>query len=200
MRVLNWEELSAIAQVSFIKGMTIWLVLVPILAKIFEKVGGEVSVIFLSHEFNLLLELPFSWYLFYLCSLFFVLANIIYYWHCPDILKEHKNYGDFNAARKTTLHLSAYADHLNIDWAKMEEEIEMSQLAKEAFAKYQDVKTEDLHINEMFNYVRMVALNHKPKARSMASMFYVIGIGLLVFVALQNFLAVSSIIIRKMYA
>lgn len=111
---LHWNKLSKIGKLRIINRTYIYLIIVPIVAKIFEKVSSPLSVPFMGPEFQLTLELPFSWKLIYLAALVFTIASILFNGFIPNMIEENNSYGDFLASNKTISHLSDYLDNIGV--------------------------------------------------------------------------------------
>lgn len=90
-----WEQLSAQTNTAFTRSNYIWLGIVPATAKVLEKVGDEIQIAFGGAEIIIVMDLPFSWHLFYWGAVFFVIAHITYLSFCPAFIRNYKNFEDY---------------------------------------------------------------------------------------------------------
>lgn len=91
---MDWLQISSIGNSKLVKSMMIWLFVTPVLAKALHPINS-ISFDFLMKGESLDISLPFSWEIFFLCALVFTIANIIYICKCPALIKNYKNYSDF---------------------------------------------------------------------------------------------------------
>jgi len=92
---LSWDKLRSIQTNRIVNSMYIWLVIVPVTAKIFSKIENEIILTLNGKEYILDLVLPFSWQMFFFSALFFVLGNLFYSMLSPKIIKEYRDFGHF---------------------------------------------------------------------------------------------------------
>ena len=85
-RNTKWTRLRKIQGNKIVKSSYIWLVIVPTYSKL---------AISLHNNLNIDISLPFSWQLFFFAALVFVIANIVYLYYCPPIIKEFFGWDDF---------------------------------------------------------------------------------------------------------
>lgn len=77
--MLTWRLLQSVQNVKLVKGMYIWLFVVPITMKLFSRVSEETAdLVIFGHSFEIALTLLFSWSLFYLSVLCFVIGNLFF--------------------------------------------------------------------------------------------------------------------------
>lgn len=89
-KIISWENISILGKSKFIQSFSIWFIVTPILAKIFENIN---QVSFRGAIINI--GMPFTFEVFYLCSLFFLIANMLYLFKCPTFIKNYLNTNDF---------------------------------------------------------------------------------------------------------
>ena len=77
--ILDWKKISNISKMKFVKSILVWVVFVPIVAKILSSIRDN-------HLIDLDFVLPFSWVLFYFSALFFLIGNIVYNIFVPPII------------------------------------------------------------------------------------------------------------------
>lgn len=83
--------------------MLIWMLITPVFAKALSSTNS-VTVSFLQTDNDISLSLPFSWQVFFFCALSFTIANLIYFYKCPLLIKKYGYYSDFES-RDNSLYL-----------------------------------------------------------------------------------------------
>lgn len=189
---MDWSKLKSIADIRFVKSMYAWIFIVPFIATALSKVEAFAQVEIFNYSFTLVTQLPFSWIAFFFSAFLFVIANAIYYYHCPSIIKEHSDYADFKAHGKTKYHLTSYSLELNYSWDEILETLEGNDAAMQELMPLHQEKSEDSSNSNVYWAIQEKAEKHKPKARKMASACYLIAGALLAFVLAQNFLTVTE--------
>ncbi len=107
---MNWLNIADIGNSKIVKSMLIWMLITPVFAKLLGSVSTA-SFTFLHLDNPIVLGLPFSWQVFFFCALSFTIANIIFSYKCPDLIKKYKYYSDFES-RDNSLYL--LINYLNI--------------------------------------------------------------------------------------
>lgn len=93
---MNWLQVSDVGNSKIVKSMMIWMLVTPIFAKALSSVNS-INISFLETDNNILLNLPFSWQVFFFCALSFTIANLIYSFKCPPLIKKYKYFSDFES-------------------------------------------------------------------------------------------------------
>ncbi|MBB1434574.1 hypothetical protein H5201_09660 [Pseudoalteromonas sp. SG43-6] len=104
----DWKVLKKFADIKLVKFSYVWIIIVPILAKLLIKVGDVLPIKIGDVTFNINLSLPFSWQMFFFAALFFSLAQFIFNLICPEIVKDFENQREFEKDGKTVIQLSSY--------------------------------------------------------------------------------------------
>ena len=91
----SWPVIKKIGGSKFIQSFTIWVIMVPLFAKVFYKIPDEIIINILNAQLTIVCNLPFKLTIFYFCSLLFGLSNIIYMFSCPALIKEYSSGSDF---------------------------------------------------------------------------------------------------------
>lgn len=92
--VPTWRGLSTILELRLFSRLYIWLFIVPVAVKAFEKLPDEVDVsMYLGKGAVLVLNIPFNWFLLYLAAIFFVAARLCFIYACPKFLREFESAG-----------------------------------------------------------------------------------------------------------
>jgi len=94
-KVWRWERYKTFFQVSIFRYFVLWFSIVPMIAVALSNVPGEINLNFGGQLIKINAELPFSWQLLWLSSLFFVIALGIYYVFCPAFIKKYNDYGEY---------------------------------------------------------------------------------------------------------
>ncbi len=169
--ILNWKVISNISKMKFVKTILVWVVIVPIIAKILSSLKEYQFI-------NFDLVLPFSWVLFYFSALFFLIGNILYNIFVPPIINENRSFSHFLQMGRGKRELISY-----LESEKLEDRGVYSEL-------YCDKALEIDSKNEYFWDIWEMSLENKIKIRFFISIFYSIGILLILIVFLQNILFV----------
>ena len=157
-----------------VKSSYIWLLIVPLVSKVFSKIENTISFTIDEKIYEIDLVLPFSWNIFFIAALLFTVSNILFYLSAPNIVKHYKNYGDFNAQGKGIEQLKEYMtshERMMIKTSHMNSPI----IVGEEFWKIYYDRNSNLKI-----------------MRFVISFFYLLGIGLFIYILLQNIIWVFS--------
>lgn len=94
-KVWRWERYKNFFQVTIFRYFVLWFSIVPMIAVALSNTPSEINLHFGGQVIAVKAELPFSWQLLWLSSLFFVMALGIYYTFCPAFIKKYNNYGEY---------------------------------------------------------------------------------------------------------
>lgn len=119
--VINWKLISVFGKNKVINRSFIYLILVPMLAKLFSKIQSPIELSLGGEIMKINFVLPFSWKLFFFSALVFTLGAIIYNLFAPSIIKDNNSLGDFLNDRKSSTHLVKYRDEIGINERQMGE-------------------------------------------------------------------------------
>ncbi len=200
---IDWITLSRIGRSRFIKSFSIWFVAIPLIAKLFADLESIVSIDLLGHTWKLHTELPFSWVIFYICSLFFTVSNIAFAIWCPEIIKNYGNYREFREQddslyllKKSTTKLSElksagiFLNHYIIEnlinlVASNSEAIRVHEY-KGWLAHLELIEVPDNKKPDFFSFVREHAKEENKVGRMVCAGGFLFGVLLLMFLAAQN--------------
>lgn len=171
---LNWVTLSQLGRSKFIRSFSIWLIIVPILAKFFDKLPREISVVINNTRFSLFLELPFNVSIFYFCSLCFGLASIIYTLKCPNIIKDYKNSGDFISNGGNQYQLIEFSNKLD------------TQKKGEYIKKLETTEISNIQLANIYSMLVKDYRLYNAYFRITLGILYLFGFILLLLVFIQN--------------
>lgn len=93
-----WSDIDALGKLKLSKSSYIYVIVVPILSRIFENVVSPFNVTIGGTPFTLDLAFPFTWYTFYFGALCIAIGSAIYTLWCPAMIRLYPNYGAFLAA------------------------------------------------------------------------------------------------------
>lgn len=186
-----WSDLKKVQSLRIVKSTYIWLMIVPIFSKFLSKIGDTLVFNINGIKYTLELSLPFSWQLFYLSAICFVIGNVVYLIIAPKIVKEFIDYGDFKTKGKRARDLDKYRpkEHL-----KAREAITFAPNFEAQFAPPNDQKNESP--NKEYNRTQLEKESFwsiysrydssKNSLRTVCSFVYAIGITLFGIVMVQN--------------
>ncbi|MFD0862517.1 hypothetical protein ACFQ1M_09890 [Sungkyunkwania multivorans] len=113
---LPWSTLAFLGKNKIINRTYIYLFLVPAIAKFLSQIESPLKIALNDYLFVLVIELPFSWKLFFLCALLFTAGSILFNLFCPQIIKENVSFSDFRDSGKDASHLESYGENVGIDY------------------------------------------------------------------------------------
>ncbi len=102
-----WSDLATFGRMRSLQAMSIWLFVVPIMVKATEQVDQPIMIF----GAKFIIELPFSWYIFYFAAVFFTLANIIYQLRCPGLIRHYYNFRTYRDSGQSYHYLVDYLRH-----------------------------------------------------------------------------------------
>lgn len=184
--LIRWNKLKSIQNNKIIKSTYIWLVIVPITAKTLSRLEDTFTFSINSHEYILDLALPFSWQIFFLSALFFVLGNIFYIFSSPRIINEFSDYGHFS---------STGGSHEDIEEFKTraleEKEAELKSLEEILKASNRESTAEERKKDRFWKIYKFYN-ESCIKSRAFISLLYLIGLLLFSWVAIKNIIWVFT--------
>lgn len=161
--------------------MYMWLFIVPILVKALSEVPSDVEFLIAGQAIPIKMELPFSFFCFYLSAFFFVLSNLIFQSKCPQLIKDHSSWRSFAEHGKGKEHLSAYVDGL-----------EVSEELKEAAWNATFTAKPGGILQDQFWKFHDLGEWQTPRFRVVAVGFTYLAFVFMAWVILQNLYAVSK--------
>jgi len=172
----DWHVISTFGRSKFIRSFSIWIAIVPLLAKIFEKLPSEIQITIFGASITLVCELPFNLAIFYFCAIFFGIASILYVVKCPPVIQQYLDAGDFIKKNGTSLQLLGYA--LKLDPAKKEH-------YKEVLSNYSALDEKTLLMNSYTELSKDYKLKDSNYRLALV-VLYAIAFILLFLVFIQN--------------
>lgn len=176
---ISWKLLSKISKNSFVNRTLIWVVVVPIIAKLFSKLESTLTIHIQEKLYTITLALPFSWSIFYFSAFFFLIGNIIYKISVPIIINDNDSYADFMNEGKGKYELIKY--------------IEKEKLSENGFYDLYDIAPLKEHIkNDYFWQIWGSSNDLYCPSKIIVFILYTIGIFLISIVFIQNLYFVSN--------
>lgn len=133
-KFINWSTISVLGNNKIVLKSYIYLIIVPVLARLLSNLKSPfIYDLTNGYIIKIPLELPFNWVIFYFAALFFTIGTIIYSLFAPQIVKEDSSFGDFEAKKKSTIHLKSYLDDLGIsdEYIQHKSNINISKIRQE---------------------------------------------------------------------
>lgn len=93
-----WSSLRAVQRIGAFRWSYLWLLTIPLAAKLLQTVPTKLNVPFYKEAIELHPRLPFSWTLLFFSGLFLVLGDIAFRFWCPPLVRDFE---DFRAYRRT---------------------------------------------------------------------------------------------------
>ena len=103
--VPTWSNLNRYGKSKILRTSYVWLIIIPLIAKVIYQIDKHIPVIFFGKEITFTLSLPFSWKLFFVSSVLFSTAGLLYELFCPEIVRNYKKYSDLVDSGKGTNYL-----------------------------------------------------------------------------------------------
>ena len=161
---LSWQKISILGKSKFINSFSYWFLLVPFLAKFLAKFANDVSI-----------ALPFNLKVFFVCSLFFGISNMLYKMFCPELIKLYKNPQDFLSKGGNVFQIN------NV--------IENSDLSENTLPSC----TKNDELKAKFSSLVILLNSQRPFVRCTISLVYVFGITLFAIVISMNICTVFGV-------
>jgi len=181
--IFGWDKLRVISRNKIVSSTYIWLIIVPVMAKLTSKLEDIISFEVSGKVYQLDIVLPFSWQLFFLSALAFVIGEIIYFFSCPKIIKDYQDVSEFLATRRYIGELDNYANDDELK-KKCEEHVKIYVEPLQVKPGL-EVPMEKRKI-DMFWIIYNYYLSKKVIPRRIAWFFYFIGFMLFFIVAIDN--------------
>lgn len=96
--IFTWTELDKVGRIKILRSSYLFLFLVPILSRLFDRLCQDITYFFNSNFIiqDLLchLEIPFTWQILYAASVLLSISTSIYAF-CPSFIKQYPSYNIF---------------------------------------------------------------------------------------------------------
>ena len=185
--VPTWRRLRRYGSSRFIRSSYLWVVAVPITAKLVPQLEAMLSIV----GSEITLSLPFSWQMFYFGSVFFAISSFIYSMKCPHLIQNYRTPNDYWKDGHGLRELDAYAEET---FAALDESIR-----EKIITEYKEVKATLIgnvvsdtegDRNSRFLYIQENTQYKRNLSRCLCSAGYLIGSLFFLFVLFRNFIYV----------
>lgn len=95
-----WSSLRAAGNSRVLRSSYLWIVFVPIVAKVFSNVDA-IAITVGEQGYHLSLTLPFSWTIFFYSAVLTSIANAAYSFFCPHIIKGFDSPEEFKSSGRS---------------------------------------------------------------------------------------------------
>ena len=98
----GWHSLRSWGTHRLIKTCYAWLIIVPLAAKLLARIPGPYQLDFpgVNRPVVVVIDLPFSWKIFFFMALAFALGQFLYAINCPRIIRDFANFEEYRASHK----------------------------------------------------------------------------------------------------
>jgi hypothetical protein len=179
-KYFRWSTLYDMGNSRLLRTSYVWLIVVPIAAKLLVGVNELLTFSVYGQEFQIEPGLPFSWKAFYFSSVSFSVAGLIYSFRCEGLAKHFRTFADYEnegrGVRQLMIPARIHGDQAGGDAVDIF--IDAAQTGEPVCREVQA---------DAFWALRYVQDKLRPWSLGTCSLFYLIGFGLLAMVLLQNF-------------
>ena len=215
----TWQALESIGNNKLVKSSYIWIIIIPMVAKLLENIPENLEVPFYKNII-ITLTLPFSWQLLYFSALSFAISTAIFYIFCPPLISKfpdiqeykkrglekeqlitffstwlRKNDSTYDAKGKNI----SKESFINLFYKKYCDELEENALKEfkdnnePAEKRIQKLNIKDTEFNNAFWFLRNVMVNDSKKLRIIITILYFMGFSMLLKLLIDNICAVINI-------
>jgi len=110
----SWITLSKLSKYKIVQTTIFWLIFLPTMAKITEKLGDSIFI----YGYEIIIKLPFSWFYLYFSAIFIFLAQMYYKITAPNIYNENSSYEEFDTNGRNKEHLEKYVSDFPYEQSK----------------------------------------------------------------------------------
>jgi hypothetical protein len=141
---MNWYTVKFLPDNKFVKYVGVWLFILPPILRIL-------------YEYKIIEGISFRWTCIFFAALCFTIANIIYIFRCPGIIKDHINFYGFLGDGKINTHLTKYKKQIK---------------NKDIIIPFDN---EEKSLKITFGEIQQKALNYRRIALVFCLLFYLFG-------------------------
>ena len=91
----KWTDLCRFGTQRFAKTTYYWVATIPLVAKALEQLEPSYNLTLFGTKFTIVLQLPFSWTMFYFGSVFIAVATLLFSLKCPAIISRYRTSREF---------------------------------------------------------------------------------------------------------
>jgi len=194
-QITAWTALSGIGRIRVFRSSYFFFVAIPIAARFLRAIDPNIEIHIFGDIFHFSLALPFSWKILYFSSLFFVISISIYWLFCPNLIKDFRDFREFQEAGNSQ-------DTIKADlFAHLHDRTEGSVACIAFSDRYCDRRVEDpIYLTEIevregklaeaFWFARRILSSQRLIMRGVCFFSYLVAFSLLLIILVQNFLYV----------
>lgn len=147
----HWQWYKHFFSLNYLRYFGTWFAISPIVATITENSSGANKICIGSVCAEYSVSLPFTWWLLWLGSLFFIIAFSLYQIYCPKFIKDYSSYSDYERARHSPRWAAWEALYLVKDAQKSATAYDLdkfvSRLLTKKYAQETDEKTDEPRVD-----------------------------------------------------
>jgi len=204
---IRWSDVRALGQNRLVRSSFVWIAIVPAAARIALSLKERVTDPPWAKGMVESLHLPFSWQLLFWAAVCFTFGTVVYDRRCPAIVRDHADLGSFQRAGMGTGHALDYAEE--VAGPKLLDNKEPNQPTyrrrvgsmyivtrphpqfdegRDEFAEVDPDGSIGIGLTDDSAFWRTMhaADSHRPRWLRATVALYAVGVGLAVFVFLQN--------------
>ncbi len=111
----DWLALSRVGKSRVFRSSYFWFLAVPLAAHLLAEIGDKIEIPLGDSAIVIALGLPFTWKCFYFSALFFVVGSFTYSAFCPGMIRDFKDFADFEAKGGSHLELLRVVYSLTVE-------------------------------------------------------------------------------------
>ncbi len=205
--IMNWKwtDLRRVGSQPIARKMYYWVVTIPLVAKVLGQLEPSYSLVVFGTKLTIVLQLPFSWTMFYFGSVFIALATLLFSLKCPALISRYKNSREFIDAVNSEFILRNEAidasirqknEHILVSFANWfcQRDDALSQINAESMLVHHRIRIDQFA--DAFYYLRMTVNLEMPRVRWIIAAFYFVGFGCFAVVFTEAFWSVVRIVLR----
>lgn len=193
-QIKQWSALRRLGESAVVRSSRVWLLLVPIAAKMLQPVQGIHTVDILGSSFSVNLKLPFSWQMLFAASLCFACGTFIYDKYCPKLIRLYRTYSDFVESKSGRVELANslmvlmdYNAIINRGWGENADSIQNYEIGTYralAFLAYKADEADDFcnailnkdssTIRSTYTVTHLLLISNPPEDRRLPDVFNLI--------------------------
>jgi hypothetical protein len=176
---LSWTTLNSLGRSRILKSSYLWLLVVPVVAKLLENVGPNFEIQIFGKLALIELSLPFSWVVFFFSAVAISAADLIYNVFCPKLIKDHQSFSGFKDSGNGRTQLKKYYEGIVADGV-------YGEIPRTTFAGYDGQIDHSEELQNEFWDLYYYAESCRVVSRFACGAFYIIGLTLILFIFIQN--------------
>jgi hypothetical protein len=202
----KWSSQRAIANSKVVRSSAVWLVVVPLSAKLLSSLDEVIDLTIFSGRVSIETILPFSWQLLFFAAVFFTIAGLVYSIFCPDLVKKYETHTEFNNDGKSRLQINYSLKSFTFDnskgtlkseyfesvrkyfstYSKLSRSIDQKSLNKQIISYVEAIDLNQGKNSDAFYFVHELADKHNQYFIMLSFFLYIAGFISIAIIGLQN--------------